>query len=597
MINIRYEATFFGANPFATQSVLVASITLSENRSEFETILEQGCLRIHTDFPEWFCTAPSPQQQLAERVAQTAVQWALGALNEVRGFLHDAGAKATAEGARLWLGFHHPRVSRSALELALKTIIDAGQSSACSRHGVDAGLASLWQLCRRHHPDYQARILMQAARFQNIPVMPFIAGSKFWQYGWGSRSRIFFESMSNTDGQLGYQLQQSKILGKALFTALGFSTPDYQLVNHVSELAKTAEVLGWPCVVKPLFDGGGKGVTAGITNNSDLKAAFDLARGFTKNAIMVEKFVPGDDHRLMIIDGKLFAAIRREPSTITGDGKSTIVQLLKEINHNRSSNMVKSHYLRPIAADEILEQHLAQQNVNVETVLESGRRITLRSNANLSTGGMCIDVTARVHPHVRQMAETVAQTMGLATVGIDYITTDIERSCEEGGALIEANTTPGLDAMIAAGQDPVIVASAVLGAIPARIPLQLIITQKNDIAHAERWLTNQTHADGFGWTCNGKAAIDGMLLRITASQPWETVQALLRHKVVHRVCMVCTAEDITYHGMAVDRVDHVALCCHESDLPAEWLQVLINHSTAFEQFSSWYAFQKHQSVV
>ena len=95
------------------------------------------------------------------------------------------------------------------------------------------------------------------------------------------------------------------------------------------------------------------------------------------------------------------------------------MQLLKEVNRFRSSNILKSRYLRPIESDEILVQHLAYQNVNLDSVLESGRRITLRSNANLSTGGVCIDVTAQVHPHIRQMAETVAQTIGLATVGID----------------------------------------------------------------------------------------------------------------------------------------------------------------------------------
>ena len=106
MISIQYEATFFGANPFATRPVLVASIHLSGNISAFEKILERGCRQVRSDFPEWFCAAPSLQHPVLAMTAQTAAQWALGALNEVRGFLHDAGAQATPEGARLWLGFH-----------------------------------------------------------------------------------------------------------------------------------------------------------------------------------------------------------------------------------------------------------------------------------------------------------------------------------------------------------------------------------------------------------------------------------------------------------------------------------------------------------
>lgn len=595
MIRIQHESTFFGANPFSANPVVVVSITLTTETPEFITVLEQGCLRLHENFPEWVHAEPLLKQPVAKIVGQTAVEWALGALNEVRGFLHDAGTKATPEGARLWLEFHHLGVSLSALKLALKLLVHAGQSTTYDRHDVSSALDSLWKLCRRNHPDYQTRILMQAARLHDIPVLQFISGAKYWQYGWGCRSRIFFESMSNADGLLGYELQHSKILGKAVFSSLGFSTPEYNLVNQLSELTKAAEVIGWPCVVKPLFSGGGKGVTAGIKNIFDLEAAFALARHFTNGAVMVEKFIPGDDHRLMVIDGKLFAAIRREPSTVTGDGRSSIMQLLKKVNHCRSSNMLKSRYLRPIASDEILEQHLACQHVNLDSVLESGRRITLRSNANLSTGGVCIDVTMRVHPHVRQMAETVAQTMGLATVGIDYITTDIEQSCESGGALIEANTTPGLDAMIAAGQDPLIVGYAVLGAIPARIPVKMVITRPTDLMHAKMWLKNQTCTEGFGWTCDGETAIDGMPLRVTGSQPWATVHALLHHKIIHQLCIVCTAEDIVRHGMPLDKANHIVLCEEKSGLPPEWLQVLIDHSDTMERFSGWNEFKRMQS--
>ena len=591
MIHIKHEATFFGANPFAVMPVLVASLDLANNTSEETKILEEGSLRLHTIFPEWVSGAPDLQRQsVAEIVAQKAVQWALGALNEVRGLLYDAGATATPEGARLWLGFHHPEVSRSALNLALKILIQAGQYNTFDQHGVDSDLASLWQLCRRHHPDYQARILMQAARVKNIPVLPFIPDTRYWQFGWGSRSRIFFESMSNADGQLGYQFQSSKVSGKAVFAALGFSTPEHLLVNHVSELAEAAEKVGWPCVVKPLFCGGGKGVTAGIRSISELEAAFAHARCYTNNAVMVEKFIPGDDHRLMVIDGKLFAAIRRAPSTVTGNGTSTILQLLAALNCSRSLNMMKSGYLRPVESDQILEQQLERQGVDLDTVLHLGRTITLRSNANLSTGGTCTDVTERVHPHVKHMAETVAKTMGLTTVGIDYITTDIEKSWQEGGNLIEANTTPGLDAIIAAGQDPVIVGTAVLGTIPARIPVQLLVVQQSDVDQAKTYLKSMTSSKGVGWTCNGEAGIDDMPLCITPTGPWKAVHVLLRHKVVHQARVVCVAEDIVCHGMPLDKVNHVVLCGDELELPSEWLQVLIDHSEAVERFSSWQDF-------
>jgi cyanophycin synthetase len=589
MFKIKHETTFFGANPFSTNPVLVASITLSDGDG-FRSIqsLKQGCLRLHEIFPEWFdAAAPSIQDPIAQ-IANTAARWALASLNEVRGFLHDAGAVPIPGGARLWLGFHHQNVSLSALKLALDVLTHAGLSTEFDRNRVDSSLASLWDLCRRHHPDYQARILMEGARARNIPVLPFITESRFWQYGWGCASRVFLETASNADGYLGGELQRSKVLTKLVISALGFPTPICQLVSQIGELPKSAEVVGWPCVVKPVSLAGGKGVTAGINTIIELETAFLFARRYTSEAIMVEAFIPGDDHRLMVLNGRFFAAVRREPSSVIGDGNSTVAQLIGVVNRFRSANMVKSRYLRPIASDGILERHLAGQGVSVSTVLEFGRRITLRSNANLSTGGVSVDVTNRIHPHVAQMAETVAQTMGLATAGVDFITTDIGKSWQEGGALIEVNATPGADVMIAAGRDSIAVASALLGEKPARIPIQLVVVSQSDLPRTLSYLQNLSPVRGFGWTCHGHAAIEGMALCLTRSGPWSAVDTLLRHTLVTHACLVCSVEEIVRHGMPVDKVDHVALCNDEQmPLPFEWLRVLTEHTGSIKQCSSW----------
>ena len=138
MFKIKHEATFFGANPFSTNPVLVANITLSDDAArDLIVALKQGCLRLHEIFPEWFDTSvPSIQDPIAQ-IAQTAAQWALASLNEVQGFLHDAGAMPVPGGARLWLGFHHQNVSLSALKLALDVLIQAALSKDFDRNKVD----------------------------------------------------------------------------------------------------------------------------------------------------------------------------------------------------------------------------------------------------------------------------------------------------------------------------------------------------------------------------------------------------------------------------------------------------------------------------
>lgn len=587
MIKVRQEAVYFGPNPFASSPVLVAGIELA---GEPES-LKRGCLQLRAVFPEWFAPESSVPDSIPLFVGQTVAGWALAALNEVRGFLHDAGALETAGGCRLWLGFHQPGISISALQSGLKAIAQAAESGSLDRQALDADLELLWRACRSHHPDYQAQVLMQAARAHDIPVLPFLPGSKYWQYGWGGRSRVFFETASNSDGYLGGLLQRSKPMSKMVFSGLGFPTPRHRLVSQPADLVEAAEAVGWPCVVKPVSAGSGKGVTAGICSLAALEGAFAFARKYTDEAVMVESFVPGEDHRLMVVGGSLVAAIRREASVVTGDGKSSIEQLIGVINLPRSENLVKSRYLRPVAIDQILEEQLARQGFGLATVLPPGEQASLRSNANLSTGGVGTDVTDRVHPHVRQMAESLASATGLFAVGIDYITTDISQSWQQGGALIEMNTMPGLCTTLAAGLDPVRLGAAVLGPLPGRIPLQLVLVSRAELETARNALQEMQLDAGQGWVCGAQAAIGGLPLNVSDAGAWSAVNAALRHRELRALCVVCCADEIVRLGMPVDRVEQVVLCGgRKLRLTEAWLQVLGEHSARLERFADWSGF-------
>jgi cyanophycin synthetase len=548
--------------------------------------LMEGCFRLHETFPDWLPLAPSITGPVPETIGATLVQWALGALNDVRGFLHESGSAAKPGGALLWLGYHVPAVSIRALELALNMLAEAGRAADFRRADADKRLSAFWLLCRHNHPDYQARILMQGARCAKIPVIPFLQGTRFWQFGWGCRSRIFFESMSNSDGSIGFQFSNSKPLTKAVFTALGFPTPPSRLVGSPQELEAAAAVTGWPCVVKPHAGGKGKGVTAGIGNMQELEAAYIHAGKYTDDPIMVEGFVPGDDYRLLVFDGKFFGALRRDPPAVTGDGTSTVRQLVDSLNRERTDNLVKSRYLCSVPFDAALDLSLARLGIGLDSVPEPDRRIPLRSNANISTGGTGTDVTLRVHPDVRLMAETVAKTLGLACVGLDYITENIESSWREGGALIEANTTPGIDGLIVAGRDPVEIARCLLGDLPGRVPFHLVLVDDASTGQAAEKLKAMLFPQGAGWACGSEAAIGNMTLRPEQEGPWAGIRALLHNRFVDTIVAVCGTGEIMRNGMPVDRADRITLC---GDLPiiAEWLQVLEEHSGSIEKLPGW----------
>lgn len=590
--HLRLESVFHGPNPFASRPVVTVHVSEGLQRM---VSLPRAVQQLREIWPTWLEDEPPATEDELTRAAACAAAWALGALTEWRGYLHARGAAPRNDGAVAWVEFHHPDVSRFALSLAFHTLIEAGRDGF-SRAAIEPDLRRLEQLCRRHHPDYQARILMEGAAARDIPVLPYVPGSKYWQYGWGSHARVFFESASNADGAVGNMIQRSKLQSKAAFHALGIPTPRHVAIDEPGELELAAKAVGWPCVVKPIELGGGKGVTANIRSLPALRVAFEAARRYSNGPIMVEALIPGDDHRLMVVGGRLIAAIRREPSCVVGDGKRTVRELVAALNANRSSNMVRSRYLRPIGLDDTLVRHLATQNATIDTIPAAGQKLTLRSNANLSTGGICIDVTERVHPEIRGLAEHLATTLKIETAGLDYITTDIERAPgENGGGFIEVNTTPGVDAAIAAGWETRTVASLVLGDKPGRIPLVLVLVPGRAEGEAllER-LARATSTDT-GWAWGERVVIGTLTLRVDTATPWAAVSCMLRHRSVNAAVIVCTAEQIARDGLPVDKADRALIC--GAPLENDWQIVLERSVGAVELLPDWTALDGDTAIA
>lgn len=275
----------------------------------------------------------------------------------------------------------------------------------------------------------------------------------------------------------------------------------------------------------------------------------------------------------MVIKGRLVAAIRREASSVVGDGNSTIGQLINQLNADRSSNIVKSGYRRPVAVDDALGNHLAKQEVDIHSVLPTGAKVSLRSNSNVSTGGVAVDVTHQVHPLVTALAEQLAVTVGLETAGLDYLTTDITRSPLEGnGAFIEMNTTPAMDVLVAAGWTDEAIGSLVLGELPGRIQVDLCVLPTLDMGAARRAMPQTMAGPSAAWVCGNKIWVGQLELRIADPTPWAAVQSALRNKTVASLQIVCTVDEILAHGLPVDRLDRVLLA--GVSFPDRWQSVI-----------------------
>jgi cyanophycin synthetase len=234
-------------------------------------------------------------------------------------------------------------------------------------------------------------------------------------------------------------------------------------------------------------------------------------------------------------------------------------------------------YLRPIALDAVLVHHLVTQSLKLADIPAAGRRITLRSNANLSTGGVCTDVTAVCHPQVRALAELLAKTSGLTTVGIDYLTTDISTApAEAGGAFIEMNTTPGLDACVAAGWSEAAIARMVLGESVGRIPVDLTVLSAAGLGALRSGGVTPLLAEDEALIIVDALHVGQMTLRMGTAEPWAAVNAGLRNPGVAALHVICSAEDLDRFGCPVDRFRRVKIAVAEGRaiISPGWCEVL-----------------------
>jgi len=568
MIKLTHIHTYSGPNIYSPEPSLVVSLEVAVD--ELERFARKVSL-INHKFSSWF-QYELPAGSVSElEVGKFLTSFALALLVEVRGFINVAGAINSNEGVKLILGFHEPIVSLGGLELASN--IYCSIESAISTD-VTKEIDKFWHECRKFHPDYQANILMRAAKLKNLPVLPFVGYAKYWQYGWGIKSRVFMESASNADGKIANDLSRNKVLSKSVFQVLGAPYPIHKLINSAEDLNKAVSSIGYPCVIKPLDIGGGKGVTAGITSDSQLEVAFNAARKMTTGPIMVESFLNGNDHRLMVVDGKFIAAIRREPSAVIGNGRSSIRELIQKLNELRSINLVKSNYLRPIKLDNILLEFLRVNGKNLETIVPDGEKVILRSNANLSTGGFCTDVTNKVHLEIQSLVEQLSTSIGFGAAGFDYITTDISLPpVLSGGAFIEMNTTPGLDATIAAGWTAEEIGSIVLGDRVGRIPIQLYVvdTLKNTLN--DRKITSKGSATVFGTELD----VSGCRYQTCGTHAWAAVLVALRNTSVKSLDIYCTPSEIISNGLPVDQIDKTTVS-NNIQIPKKWIEVLQKYS-------------------
>ena len=359
--------------------------------------------------------------------------------------------------------------------------------------------------------------LVKAAEERNIPWIRLNRYSLI-QLGHGKYQKRIQATTTSATGNIAVELASDKEETSAILSDLGLPVPKQLLVYNTRQAHRAAERIGYPVVLKPLNANHGRGVSINLKTPDEVNAAFEKAREHGRT-VLVESFISGFDHRILVVNGELVAAAKRVPGHVVGNGKNTIAELVDEINSDPRRGVGHEKVLTRLEFDHQAERLLSKLGYTRETVPAEGEAVYLRSTANLSTGGTAIDVTDIIHPDNREMAVRTIAAIGLDIGGVDFLTTDISESWRvTGGAICEVNAGPGFRMHVAPSEGtPRDVAGPVIDMLfpkgaPSTIPMAAI-TGTNGKTTTARMLAHIMKLAGYtvGLSSTDGVYIDGRL--------------------------------------------------------------------------------------
>lgn len=277
---------------------------------------------------------------------------------------------------------------------------------------------------------------------RNIPWIRLNKNSLV-QLGYGINQRRIQATVASTTSNIAVEIACDKEDTKNLLEAAEVPVPRGRIIYSEEELESAIKKIGYPVVLKPINGNHGRGATTNIKDWESALIAFEIAKKHSR-AIICEKFITGYDFRLLVVNYKFICAAKRTPACVTGDGKSSIQQLIDQVNADPRRGYGHEKVLTQIKVDAVTEKILSDKELTLESVLKADEVLYLKPTANLSTGGTSTDVTDFVHPNNIFLAERIARIIGLDICGIDIMAPDLSTPLEEnGGAVLEVNAAPG----------------------------------------------------------------------------------------------------------------------------------------------------------
>ncbi|MEN9775998.1 MAG: cyanophycin synthetase [Pseudomonadota bacterium] len=466
----------------------------------------------------------------------------------------------------------HERVTLRALEGARDVLMAAIEDRPFDLAGL---IADIEDLADRHCLGPSTAAIVQAADDRRIPMIRLNEGNLV-QLGYGSAQRRIWTAETDRTSAIAEGISTDKDLTKQLLSACGLPIPEGQVVADAAQAWEVAQEIGLPVVVKPIDGNHGRGVCLDLQTREQVEAAFPVAAR-EGSAVLVERHVRGNEHRLLVIGGRLAAAARGQPAYVTGDGRSSIRTLIDEqLNSDPLRGVQRDRPLNRVGIDSATRIDLRTQGYEPESIPPAGELVLVQRNGNV-----CFDCTALVHPEAARAAVLAARIIGLDIAGIDLVVEDISKSLsEQRGAIVEVNAGPGLTVHVTPpGVPPYPVGDSVVDDLfregaTGRIPI-IGVAGTSGTTETVRLID---HFMRLGPARTACASSEGLFVgsrRIAQgdSTGWEAGRRLLINPAVDLAIFEHSVRALIDEGLAYDRSQVGVLTCVEAHamVPARYI--------------------------
>jgi cyanophycin synthetase len=400
--------------------------------------------------------------------------------------------------------------------------------------------------------------IVAAATDRRIPHIRLNDGNLV-QLGHGRRQRRIWTAETDLTSAIAEGIASEKDLTKSLLKAVGVPVPEGQLANSPAEAWEAAQDLGLPVVVKPTDGNHGRGVTLDLNTQAEVEAAWALADQHGSE-VMVERYIRGDEHRLLVVGGKVVAAARGEAAWVVGDGTSNVRELIdSQLNSDPRRGVTEDHPLNRIdlTEDDVVRADLQRMGLTADSVPATGRRVLIQRNGNVA-----IDCSDRVHPEVAHLVSLAARTIGLDIAGVDVVAEDIAKPLHaQGGAVVEVNAGPGLLMHLRPAEGaPQPVGRAIVDHLfpdaedSGRIPIVGVAGSRHgaQIARLVAWVM-QLGGRHVGLACREGLFLDRRRVEAGDCTHWEAGRRLLINRNVEAAVFENDAAAILNDGLPYDR--------------------------------------------